>query len=230
MRKLAVFVEGNTESLFIEKLIEESAGVHDVIIERRKIRGGNKIKRTVVIINATKPNSGQRYYVLLIDCGGDKAVKSRILEEHENLTRAGYTMIIGVRDVRPDFTYADIPKLETRLKMYIKTSLIPVVFVLSVMEIEAWFLSEVNHFPKIDPSITVPLIKAKLGFDPEKDDMTQRPTPSDDLNDCYQLGGKTYIKDITTVSMLDYAFLYIELPKKISHIKRLADAIDGFLV
>lgn len=230
MRKLAVFVEGYTEALFIEKLIEEIAGAHDVIIEQRRIRGGNKAARTVAVVNAAKPNSGQHYFVLIMDCGGDKAVKSRIVEEHENLTRAGYTMIIGVRDVRPDFTYTDIPRLEAGLKMYVKTSLIPVVFVLSVMEIEAWFLSEFNHFPKIHPSITVASIIAALGFDPEHDDMTRRPTPTVDINKCYQLGGKTYKKDATTVSVLDYSFLYLELPNNITHLRRLTEAIDGFLV
>jgi len=29
----------------------------------------------------------------LIDCGGDEAVKTRIIEEHENLTRSGYVRI-----------------------------------------------------------------------------------------------------------------------------------------
>ena len=231
MRRLAVFVEGYTEILFLTKLIEEIAGSHKVVIEQQRIRGGKKVGRTITVISAAKPNTGQHYSVLLVDCGGDKAVKSRILEEHENLTRTGYRMIIGVRDVRPDFTYADIPRLEDGLRMYVKTSLIPVVFVLSVMEIEAWFLSEFNHFPKIHPSITVPTIKAKLGFDPEHDDLTWRPTPTVDLNDCYQIGGKTYQKNnaADTVAMLNYDFLYLELQKKIVHLKRLTDTIDGFL-
>lgn len=42
------------------------------------------------------------------------------------------------------------------------------------MEIEAWFLAETAHFPKIDPSITVEEIKKTLLFDPENDDMSLR--------------------------------------------------------
>jgi hypothetical protein len=231
MRKLAVFVEGYTELLFVNQLVEKIAGPHRVIIEQQKIRGGKKVGRTISVISAAKPNTGQQYYVLIMDCGGDKAVKNRVIEEHEKLTQAGYMMIIGMRDVRPDITYADIPKLEAGLRMYVKTSLIPVVFILSVMEIEAWFLSEFNHFSKIDPSITVPTIRATLGFDPEHDDMAQRPTPTDDLINCYQIGGKTYKKNnaADTVAALDYPFLYLELQKKIEYIKRLTDAIDGFL-
>ncbi|OWK45365.1 hypothetical protein FRUB_01696 [Fimbriiglobus ruber] len=57
--------------------------------------------------------------MLIVDCGGDHQVKSRILEEHENLTKTSYQKIVGIRDVRPDFTSADIPRLE---KVFILTS------------------------------------------------------------------------------------------------------------
>jgi len=40
MNKLAVFVEGYTEVVFVEKLVEEIAGQQNVLIEHRKIRGG----------------------------------------------------------------------------------------------------------------------------------------------------------------------------------------------
>ena len=88
------------------------------------------------------------------------------MEEHENLTRKGYQKIIGLRDVRPDYTDATIKDLETMLAKYIKTKVSPVVFILAVLEIEAWFLAEATHFPRIHPTITIAAIKAALGFDP----------------------------------------------------------------
>ena len=42
MRKLAFFVEGQTEAVFIERLVEEIAGEDRVIVERRKASGGRK--------------------------------------------------------------------------------------------------------------------------------------------------------------------------------------------
>src|SRR5258708_2274501 len=155
MNKLAVFVEGYTEVVFVEKLIEEIAGEANVLIEHREIRGGSSARRTFARVRAAKPDTGQKYFVMIVDCGGDRLVKERIMEEHENLTRAGYEKSIGLRDVRPDFTHADIPRLEAGLRMYIKTSLIPVEFILAILEIEAWLLAEVTHFTKIDPAITV---------------------------------------------------------------------------
>ena len=82
------------------------------------------------LIKATRPNTGQEYFVLIYDCGGDNSVKTRICEEHKNLTKRGYSRILGLRDVRPTFTYADVPRLEASLPKYIKTSLIPVDFIL----------------------------------------------------------------------------------------------------
>ena len=113
-----------------------------------------------------------------------------------------------------------------------KTSLIPVQFILAIMEIEAWFLAEATHYPKIDPSITVEAIKARLGFDPENDDMQQRDAPADDLNNCYAIGGKTYKKHKAkdTVDALDFALIYMEICNKLDYLKRLITSIDDFLM
>lgn len=235
MHKLAVFVEGYTEMLFVERLILEVAGAHNVIIEQKEIRGGSKVskvKRTMSVVKAAQPATGQKYYVLIVNCGGDHQVKTRILEEHENLTRKGYAKIIGMRDVRPDFTFEQVPLLEVGLRKYIKTSLIPVEFILAVMEIEAWFLAEFHHFSKIDPAITVSAIKARLGFDPELDDLALRPNPTVDLNAAYMIGGKRYEKNqiATTVDVLDYPYIFLELKNKIRYLQRLGDSIEQFLV
>src|SRR5205814_196808 len=91
MKKLAVFVEGNTEALFIIRLLEEIAGRHRARIEHRQIRGGSTTRRTLRLVTAIKPDTGQEFFVLLYDCGSDEGVKARILEEHQNLTRGDYS-------------------------------------------------------------------------------------------------------------------------------------------
>ena len=133
MKKLAAFVEGHTEVAYVEKLIEEIAGKNKVLIEHKKITGGSSVRREMRTIRAAKPSTGEQYFVLLVDCGGDESVKTRIMEEHENLTRSGYSRIIGLRDVRPKFTYAEIPRLEMNLPKYIRTSLAPVTFILAII-------------------------------------------------------------------------------------------------
>jgi hypothetical protein len=231
MNKLAIFVEGYTELQFVDRLIEEVAGANNVLIEHRQIRGGSSAPRSMRTITAAKQASGQRYYVLLFDCGGDEQVKSRIREEHSKLTKSNYSKIIGIRDLRPQFTRAELPLLETQFPKYIKTALIPVTFVVAVMEIEAWFLAEFSHYPKIDPAITLAAIKAVLGFDPQHDDMSQRPIPAVDLDDCYRIGGKVYSKGqtATTIAALDYGLVYTDLRSKIGYLDVLLSCIDEFL-
>ncbi|MBL8196756.1 MAG: hypothetical protein JNM06_23385, partial [Blastocatellia bacterium] len=228
-KRLAIFVEGYTELLFVEKLVEEIAGQNNVLIDLKKIRGGSKVPRKMITIKAGKDN-GQKYYVLLIDCGGDEQVKSRIMQEHDNLTQAGYSKLIGVRDVSP-FLHTDIPKLQSNLPKYIKTKLAPVNFILSIMEIEAWFLAEISHFSKIDTTITIEAINARLGFDIEKDNIEQRSCPSQDLHECYSIAGKAYIKSQAniTVNVLDYEAIYIDLRTRINYLDILISDIDSFL-
>lgn len=235
MNRLAVFVEGYTEVRFVKRLVEEIAGQNNVLIEHREIRGGGKdsgIRRIMGLVEAARPDTGQRYFILIVDCGGDEQVKTRIREEHENLTKKGYARIIGLRDVRPKFTYAEIPKLERNLPRFIKTSLAPVDFILAIMEIEAWFLAETTHYARIDPAITVAAIKSTLGFDPENDDMERRPHPAADLHNCYAIAGKAYLKGLAedTVTALDFAELYCNLAEKLDYLKKLANIINEFLI
>lgn len=231
MKKLAVFVEGNTEVLFAEALVTQIAGSNRVRIERAKIVGGRTVPRQMRIIQGAGIENGQQYYVLLVDCGGDKAVKSRVMEEHDSLSKNGYEKIIAIRDVRPDFTIDSLPLLEAGLPKYIKTSLIPVRFVLAVLEIEAWFLSEYKHLSAIDSLITPDAVLERLRFDPRVEDMSQRSTPADDLDQCYQIAGKRYRKSAasTTIGALDYEHLYMVIAQRNQYLQKLVDEIDQFL-
>lgn len=232
MHKLAIFVEGYTELLFADRLITEIGETHSIAIEHRKISGGGKsgkVPRVMSTIQAANINSDKKYFILIFDCGGDTQLKARILEEHQGLTSSGYFKIIGLRDVFPEFSYADIPRLQLGLKTYIKTSLIPVDFILSVMEIEAWFLSEINHFSSISTSIDFDNVKKTLGLDLINDDFSTRHNPAKDLDDVYKTGGVSYQKGSDlTINALDYTYAYIELPKKIPYLKQLCKHLDDF--
>lgn len=235
MRRLAIFVEGYTELLFVDRIIREIAAKNQIAIHLRQIRGGGrsgKVPRTYLEIRIPKVVKDESLYVLIVDCAGDSLVPQRIREEHASLTKAGYEKIIGLRDVYPKFTKADIPKLLERMKYAIKTSLAPVQFILSVMEIEAWFLAEHNHFPLVDAAITVEAIRTLLRFDPESDDMSDRPEPTCDMVAAYGIGGKVYEKGAAecTIDKLDYDYVYMVLRDRIPGLAELLDTIDGFLM
>jgi len=231
MRRLAIFVEGYTELQFIERLLIEIAGKNNILIEKNQVSGGSKSPIKISILESPKAATSEEFYVLLMDCGGDKQVAARIRQQHKYLTEKNYTKIIGVRDVRPDFSRADVASLEVNLNKYIKTSLIPVVFILSVLEMEAWFLAEFNHFPKINPAITISAIEGALGFNPERDDLSLRAAPASDLKNAYAIGGEIYIKggDERMLNALDYSFIYLELKNRIPYLEKLICCIDDFL-
>ncbi len=232
MKKIAIFVEGQTESLFVERLLVEIAGERNIRVDKKKIFGGSKVSRQIVLVREAAVVPGQNFYALIYDCGSDNQVKSRIEEEHVGLTKSGYSLVIGLRDVRP-IRHSDLPKLELGLRTGIRTSLVPVVFVLSVMEIEAWFLAETEHFIKVDPRITLAEVIRILGLDPSVDSLETRPTPAEDLHDCYQVGGKAYRKRHAhaerTVNALDYTSIYLTMPNRIPYLRSLVAHIEGFL-
>jgi hypothetical protein len=231
MNKMAMFVEGYTEIVFIDMLIREVAEKNAVLIQWRRIDGGTTCPRHNFQIQAEGPHSGQKHFVVIHDCGGDEAVKTRMTDEYPSLAKSGYSKIVCIRDVFPKFAHAEIPDLERGLPLFVPTKPIIVDFILSIMEVEAWFLAEYSHFPNIDAKITVPAIITACGFDPVNDDMRLRPTPAKDLNDCYAIGGKTYEKwnAQATTEALDYTHIYAALVEKFPYLKKLCDIIGTFL-
>lgn len=231
MKRLAFFVEGYSEMLFVEKFLLEIANRAQVLIEQRTIKGGKKVPRSMITVKAADADEGQQYFVLIFDCGGDHQVRTRLQEEHRGLTEAGYEKIICIRDVRPGFSRGEIARLNAGLLRGVDPGLAPVDFILSTMELEAWFLAEFNHYDKIDPAITVEAVSALIGFNPEVDDPSSRDEPAEDLRLCYAIAGKTYEKceAVRTIDALDYAYIYTDLTARIPEVMRIARHIDEFL-
>lgn len=235
MNKMAIFVEGRTELEFDSKLIIEIARTTGPItIEARKRRGLSHVGKMAerIWVHHTGPDSAaSTHFFLVYNCAGESTVKTRMIREYEHLVRAGYTRILCHRDLGPTMTYADLARFESGLRLGVKTRPFPPEFVLSVMGIEAWFLSEHTHFRHIDPTITVAAITAALKFDPSTDDMQLRMDPADDLDKCYALAGKHYDKLNTqpTIEALDYVSIYCEVADRFPHLRTLCREIEEFL-
>lgn len=240
MKKIAIFVEGQTEQFFINKLLTEIAGLKNIAIKLKKFKGTGKPTEAIVPKKQIQPIN-PKYSVLIYDCGGDESVKSRIIEEYQKLVIDGYLEVIGIRDL---FPLTNLQKLENRLANGLliagarKEPALPhkASIIIAVHEIEAWFLSEYNHFQCIDVQLTESFITSNqvtLGFNPYRDDMTLRVQPSQDLKNIYQLVGKTYNKKKNnveiTVDCLDYSNFYLELRHKIIKLNELISKIDAFL-
>lgn len=203
MKKLAIFTEGQTEQLFSEYLIRHIAGDKQLSITIKIASGGsrNNPRRLVEIEAESNPN-GAKYFVLIVNCGNDSRVKSDIVEQHTSLASSGYEKIIGIRDVFPDATHEELPKLRTGLEKGLNGKSPKILFILGVMELEAWFLSEYKHFPLIHENITPERISKELKIDVINDVLSQRREPSRDLLDAYWLESINYDKSKAIVDQI----------------------------
>ena len=232
MKKLAVFVEGLTEQLFVTRFVTAIAGKHAVAIQQSRVTG-NRNKGQWRRVWASAQGDGQKYFVLIVDCSSDSRVKSEIRDHYDSLVSAGYSAIIGIRDVFPEFAYAELPRLRAGLEYRMKTKPIRVTFALGVMEIETWFICEHTHFTRLDARLAPEYISSKLDFDPSRDDIQQRQTPAVDLDAAYRLVGLRYKKDRQclqrTLDLLDYVSLYLSVVERVPDFKALVQALDVFL-
>jgi hypothetical protein len=235
MKKMAIFVEGLTELRFVDRLLREIVAERSLEIVHAKASGGARGSRRMLSVSAkTKAQAARKFFFLIVDSGTDNRVGSDIRDNYEAMAAQGFSSIVGIRDVRPDFSLAELPKLRRGLCYRLKTKPIQVLFVLGVMEIEAWFLAEHSHYSRVHPAITPLRIQADLGFDPICDDMQLRLNPAQDLNDSYALEGLAYKKKTAhiqrTIDALDYAAIYCDHPKKFPDVANFIIVLDAFLV
>ncbi len=233
MNRLAIFVEGQTEQLFVEWLLCAVAGREKVTIKCCRARGGSGRGRGLWELHVSQGTPASDYFVLVVDSGGDSSVKSDIVDNYARMARQGYTTILGIRDVFPDFKYDEIEKLRAGLASGVETAPTQVLFVLGIMEIETWFICEHSHFQRLDSRLTVDYLRERLGFDPAKEDIERRDHPAKDLDDAYRLVNRAYRKKRSsvqrTLDKLDYAKICCEVRKRCGDLGVLLDCIDSFL-
>lgn len=233
MRRLAIFVEGLTEELFAERFLTEVARGRGLGIEKHRASGGKFIPRRLTRITSPSGSPNLEFYGLIINSGSDRRVKSDIMENYASLVAKGYRTIVGMRDAYPEAkSLAEVSKLRKGLLYKIKTDPCDVTFVLGVMEIEAWFISEHTHFPRISNKLTLGRIKTVMAFDPSKDDIQKRLCPTNDLNAIYRLARIGYTKEEAsirrTLNALDFAEV-VELGSRFEDLRLFIEKVDKLL-
>lgn len=226
-KKLAIFVEGQTESIFTKKLLEEIAGKKSISFRESK---ANELTQ---LTEKSSDEKKFKYYVLIVDCGNDESVKSRILENRDSLIKAKYDLVLGLRDLYPH-PRSDLKRVLQGLYTRVPTRDIKIELCLAIMEVEAWFLQEEKHFQLIHESLTNAEIVAKAGFNPETDNAENIDLPAELLKEIYNIAGMSYRKTRKqverTVNILDYENLYLNLPNKLEYLKQFLGYIDEFVV
>jgi len=229
MKKIAVFVEGQTELIFMKELITQVVGTRGLVISSGKFMGGNKSPRMLTELKISTPDNTTQYYFMIYDCATDNRVKTDIIDQLQSLQNASFTNIIGIRDVYPD----DIAKVKKYLFYGIPKSSIKISIILAVNETEAWFLAEDMHYNKIDPKLTLDIANCEAKIDLKIASTETIPHPAEILNNIYQHVGKAYHKDKKqvqrTVNKLDYANLYMGVRMRNNSLNELLTSIEGVL-
>lgn len=227
MKKLAIFVEGNTELVFVENLVIEIAGFHNVSIARHVLHGG----KILPLYSTGVPPENAEFHVLITNCESDGKVKPAILERMPSLHSQGYEMVLGLRDAYPN-KRADLQKLQEGLLEGLDELQVSTHIVLAVMEIEAWFIGEWTHFQKINALLTPDFIKFHHQFDVENENPEHLDAPATKLGQIYESVGKSYKKkdrDAKAVAArLDYGMLYIATRSSMPSLAEFLDCLDHF--
>jgi hypothetical protein len=231
MDKLAVFVEGQTDQIFVEELIYQIAGRQDVHIDCVTAFGGGPAgERAFLEVQATqRPDPNKKFYVIIYNSAGYERVLSDVREHYQNLASQNYKLIIALRDVKPQ-TQADIPTIRADFTTFLPQRPIYPLLVLAIMELEAWFIAESSHFPKIHASLTPAVVAARLGYDPATSDLEQRLDPVGDLRRVYTVGGynKSRRHAERTVNVIDYGAVYFTLKERFADLTNLIAYLNGF--
>ncbi len=236
MKKIAFFVEGQTEMYFVNKLLKEVAGYKKMSVNLLQRRGGGRVQMYEIAVEQPHENpSTPQYEALIFDCGNDEKVASDMKELAENLTNLGYSEIVGLRDLYPE---TDLVRMRRGIRFFLSTipnHFVPCSLIVAIREIEDWFLVEKDHYCCIDINLTEELIlSSMIGFTPFTDDMSIRHnSASEDLRTIYQLVGKSYNKTKTkverTVNCLNYTNLYLNVRNLVPELNELITIIDEFL-
>ena len=237
MNKMAIYVEGQTEMVFIEKLITEIANRNSIKIESYKIRGGSKVPLTVLKIKEISTSCPQ-YYIQIYDCGNDSKVQSKIQEDSLKLQEANFKKILGLRDLYP-LQLTELPNLLKYTKPKIKDLEIPAKTIICITEIESWFLYEFLFLSKVDPYLTAENIKANLSYDLENDCIngnietdSRYHHATQVLEKIYKLALKKYKKKLDRteklVDLLDYERIYLEIRQYSKSLGAFLKELDEF--
>ncbi len=235
MKKLAVFVEGQTEQIFVEKLIKHISGNKNIAIEIQIVDGPPYNLRYKDCKKRPCDLSQIDHYILIYNCTQDGKVKPAIIDRYDSLNKQNYSKILGLRDIYPILDKKEIEKLIKYLDLGLKSFSIPTNITLAKMELESWFLAEHTHFARVEPMLTLDYIEQHTGFNLTSLDIENDiEHPSHTLKEIYQLVGRSYNKKEKNVNnltdKLDYEYLCNDLTCKLAHLKEFVAHLEEFFV
>ncbi len=232
MLKVGIFVEGQTERIFVEKLLDEYLTHPYITIEAVRLLGNE-----VSIVKKQNTHSGTQYYFLIHDVSGDGRVVSALLERAPGMiTEKNYKRLLALRDLYPWKRQEKLEVINSINNEFKRHSFgHKLRIILAVMEIEAWFLADYNLFSRVNQKLSPNFIKDKLKIDLFRDNPELYDRPATIVDRIFRLSGEKYKKrekqSYKICYNIDYAFLCCsdEVHQKISSFKYFLRCIDESL-
>lgn len=229
MKRLAIFVEGQTELYFTQKLIEEMAGYGKITFDLKVLRSG--VIHDLRSVGPALENA--EINIMIVDCGGDGSVKSAILERKGRLISAGYSSIIGLLDLFPK-QLDELEKYKAGLAAGLDDENITIKIFIAVKEIESWFLNEHTHFLKISNVLTPCKIEELCGFNPASGCAEKEVHhPAVIIKRIYQFAGSDYRKKekdtLRIISHLDFSEIYLSVREKSDSLAQFIEGVENFM-
>jgi hypothetical protein len=169
MRKIAIFTEGQSELIFVRRLIYILYQVGKVNFQCIKLVGD---RNYIVPYPTNFPDA--EIFILIINVQNDSRVLSAIRDREEGLFNSGFEAVLGLRDMYCEL-YKDLARnINSVITNKIIQSQISVIqgmhnpenifMYFEIMEFESWLLSMYDLFRKLDEKLTVEYIEETLGY------------------------------------------------------------------
>lgn len=199
MKKTVIFVEGQTELIFVREFLLTFFNYDGIALECFTLFSEGKHTPTEYCF----PNDAADNYYQIVNVGNDKGVLSRMLRREKHLIESGFTKIIGLRDMYSQ-EYKEIVKngkidLEVNQQFIngVKSQIkLPYMyFCYAIMEIESWLLGIGAWINRFDSKLTDEYLVSEFKYslidiDPEVDFFH----PSKKVEKIFALVDKNYNK------------------------------------
>ena len=225
-RKIAIFVEGETELVFVRNFLYTWYNYDTNLLGFECYKLQSNEPHTVPY--AIGSRDSENFYQIII-VGNDNIV-SKMLSRAECLGRMGFSTIVGLRDMFCDAYHKHSPKgrivsseLNGRFIRSAQSTIensglvnrsdIHIHF--AIMEIESWLLGMDKFLTIIDSELDVTDIHERIGVDLSQDPEMNIYHPAVVLKKLFEISGKTYDKHTDDVEKIisqlmrsDYEQLY----------------------
>lgn len=211
MRKLAVFVEGQTELVFVREFL-----VKWFDYDGKKIGFNcyNLWNNNLVDTSYLYGDEDCENYYLIVNVGNDNSVLGKIRARMPFLVKNNYDVVIGLRDMFSDQYIKDAKGREikdevTQMHIDAVNEQIDAIengdkirFHFAIMEVEAWLLGMHQYLEALDDRLTTAYINENVGLDLSQDPETSIFHPAVELGRIYELVGKNYGKHDSDISSI----------------------------